>query len=70
MFLRLNRKDGTTNIFNLDSVMSIWIDEEKVKIRFTHEESFTFYKKTHSAEYESLKIYFENKLEAYTIPNS
>lgn len=63
MFLRLNRADGVTNIFNLDNVASVYIDADKAAIEFSPEEYFAFYKEQHPEEYELLKSFFREKLD-------
>lgn len=66
MFLRLNR-GSITNIFNLDNVTNIFISSSIVSLEFVDKNLyFAFYKEQQPEEYESLKVFFENKLEAYT----
>lgn len=69
MFLRLNRADSTMNIFNLDNIANIWADNEMIAMEFIDGKHFAFTKKCNPEEYELLKQFFENKLDAYTIPN-
>lgn len=67
MFLRLDRKEGRTNIFNLDNIASIYIDGDEVGIEFSPEEYFCFYKDQQPEEYERLKEYFLTMSDTDTI---
>ena len=66
-FLRLNRTKGRTNLFNLDNVTNVYIDDDAVSIEFVDGSHFRFGSKECRGEYEFLAEYFVNDLSAHTI---
>ena len=67
MWLRLNGKKET-RIINLDKVVEIYFDDDKVSIKFEGNKYILFLKQNSPDEYETLQEYFEaNQLESLII---
>ena len=71
-WLRMNRTGGRTNIFNLDQITDVYIDDTEVTISLTGGVAevgniYMFQKAKEPQEYEVLAGYFLDKVNAYTI---
>ncbi len=70
-FLRLNRTEDRTNIFNLDQVTDVYVDDNKVAISLTggieEVNVYVFHKNRELKEYEALKHFFKDNLKANDI---
>lgn len=67
-FIRLNREKGT-QLFNLDNITNVWVNKELglVAMECIDGKHFAFTKKDNPQEYEHLKSFFEQQLDAHTI---